>query len=104
MKNIELRPLGKAQAMVEAVRLDVTYAYDDLVFVEHNPFLLRFDTEEASRMFLHFNVDCEAEELVKLQKKLVIAAENEGIDLETASKYTLLPNEETSELEIHFQA
>lgn len=103
-KEIEMRPLGKAQVMVSATKLNVTYAYDDLVFVEHNPFLLRFDNEVANRMYLHFNVDCETEELVNIKKNVMLTAKKEGIELISDTKYSMQSNDETSEIKIHFES
>ena len=36
------RPLGLVKQLLEEIGIEVTYAYEDLVFVQHNPILLQF--------------------------------------------------------------
>ncbi len=101
----ELKSLGKARSIVEqATQLKVTYAYDDLVFIEHNPFLLRFDVEKSDQMFLHFNVDCEDTEVEKLEKALTNVAKKEGMALTKAEPYELFAPKNKYEIEVRFQA
>ena len=53
-----LKKLGIVKEIVASVGMDISYAYDDLVFLDHNAFLLQF-TEENDKLLLHCN--CEAD-------------------------------------------
>lgn len=55
--TIPLRPLGVIKTLVEAVGLDVSYVYDDLVFIEHNAFLLQMSEEHGEDLGVWFNED-----------------------------------------------
>ena len=48
-----LNPLGKVKELVESVGMAISYAYDDLVFLEHNAFLLQFG--EDGTLIVHTN-------------------------------------------------
>ncbi|MBN1499670.1 MAG: hypothetical protein JW982_05935 [Spirochaetes bacterium] len=43
----DLIPLGEVSKSLEEIGYEVTYAYNDLVFIEHSPFILRFDLEDV---------------------------------------------------------
>ena len=66
-----LRPLGKVKELVESVGMGMSYAYEDLVFLEHNAFLLQFEDDNES-ILVHTNEEAEpgeaAEGLVRLEK------------------------------------
>ena len=56
--TVPYRPLGLVTSLVESVGLEVTHSYEDLVFIEHNAFLLQMG-EQGEEVLLHFNVDAE---------------------------------------------
>lgn len=37
-----LKPLGRVKDIVEAAGMTISYVYEDLVFIDHNAFLLQF--------------------------------------------------------------
>lgn len=87
------KPLGKITAVLADLGLEVTYAYDDLVFVQHSAFLLQFtDTPNALKLFT--NTDCAPEEANEVASNMVIAFDQAGYPLEPAGKYTLAQNED----------
>lgn len=49
-----LRPLGIVKEIVEAAGMGISYVYDDLVFVDHNAFLLQF-TDGAGELLVRVN-------------------------------------------------
>lgn len=54
--SIPLRPLGMIKNLIEAVGLDISYVYDDLIFIEHNAFLLQME-EKGENLGVWFNAD-----------------------------------------------
>lgn len=100
--NTSLKPLDKILQIVEALSLNVTYEFDDLVFVEHNAFLIRFDQVDPAKIYLHFNMDCEAPEAVKLEKALILLAKDKALVLTPDRRYTMETDEETNEIKILF--
>jgi len=77
---MELFDLGRVQNVVKAATgLEVTHAYEDLVFVEHSAFLIQFDPKDLKRFLCHFNEDCPVPDRIKLLGYLQAAAEQEGL-------------------------
>lgn len=99
---MELRPLGVATEIVQETGLDVTYAYEDLIFIEHNPFMIQFDDENSKNLKLFFNVDCEHDVAGKLEEQLKNAASQRGFTITTSGKFEMTQKEETEELDIRF--
>lgn len=66
-----LKPLGKVKEIIEEAGMKLSYAYDDLVFLEHNAFLLQF-TPRPDELLIHINSEAESEtifdEIASLQK------------------------------------
>ena len=55
-----LPPVGKVMNWLEASGFTVSYLYEDLVFVESNAFLIRFEqAEDPQEILIHINTECE---------------------------------------------
>ena len=54
-QTIAARPLGIIKNLLEDIGLDITYAYEDLVFVAHNTFLLQMSDEATVPIKVWFN-------------------------------------------------
>jgi hypothetical protein len=95
------KPLGKITAILADLGLEVTYAYDDLVFVQHSAFMIQFtDVPEKLKMFI--NTECEPETADSVAANVVTAFEKEGFDLILTGRYFLTPNEDET-LNIEFE-
>lgn len=99
-----LRPLGIAKEILAGIGLEVTYVYDDLVFVEHTAFLLQFDDVNPENLKLYFNVDCEAEAAETLEAQLIHAAKAQNFTIQNNGKFELKQKEGVEEFEIRFLA
>lgn len=78
--------------MLEQISLEVTSAYDDLVFLMHNPVLLQFG-EVGETLYFHVNVETGADEAqhpAAVQK----AAAGQGITLLQRGRYRLSAGED----------
>jgi hypothetical protein len=83
-----LRPLGIVRELIEELGHEITYAYDDLVFIDHNGFLLRFG-QETGTLELFFNTDCPLDEVKKIETLLLPAAEKLELKITRKGSYTL---------------
>lgn len=81
------KPLALIAEITDTAGLDITYQYDDLVFIS-NVIIYRF-TEIGSQVDLFFNKDCETEAEQQLSEKLISAAEDKGITLSKRGHYKL---------------
>lgn len=100
--EIGVRPLPQAEEIIKATGLQMTYPYDDLVFVEHNPFLIRFDDENPKNLYVHFNVDCFESDRKSLLESLELKAVGLGMRMIETSKFTMRQKEGTEEIELEF--
>ena len=57
-----LKPLGIVKEAVESAGMAISYAYDDLVFIDHNAFLLQF-TDKDNECLIHINFDADENKL-----------------------------------------
>ena len=99
MNNDAIKPLGKITAILADLGLEVTYAYDDLVFVQHSAFLLQF-TDEPNILKLFANTECDTGEANAIAATIVLSFDKGGFVANPSGRYTLSQNgDETLKLE-----
>ena len=98
--SIPYRPLGLITVAVEKMDLEVTHAYEDLVFISHNAFLLRMD-ETPEVVHMYFNEESEPELRPEMTKQFGNFAQTQGLCVLTSGTYkmTQRPDEQ---IDIHF--
>lgn len=84
-----LRPLGKVKELVESIGMGVSYAYEDLVFLEHNAFLLQFDDDNNESLLVHSNEEAESEEAAEGLVRLERAAPAFALKIKRGQRYRL---------------
>lgn len=83
-----LRPLGIVKEIVESAGMGISYAYDDLVFLEHNGFLLQFvDTQQE--VLIHVNEEAVEDELEVVLSLLQQQAKERGMVFTRGNYYKL---------------
>lgn len=85
---MSLKPLGKITAILADLGLEVTYAYDDLVFIQHSAFLLQF-TDDPATLNLFINTECNPEEANHLASDIILAFDAQNFNLTPVGRYTL---------------
>jgi hypothetical protein len=59
--------LGRVKQIVEeALGLDISYAYDDVLFVEHSALVIVFDHDNLNKFKCYFNVDCPPDDRLRI--------------------------------------
>ncbi|WP_320169073.1 hypothetical protein [Maridesulfovibrio sp.] len=101
---MKLRSLGIVKDILESIGLNITHSYDDLVFVEHNPFMIQFDDDNPSSLKIFFNADCEAGTVQKLEQVLTTAAGQRDFSIVKSGRFEMSQKEGTEEIEIKFLA
>jgi hypothetical protein len=91
----DVRPLGLVSAVLAGMGLEVTYVYDDLVFVSHNAFMFQFE-DKAGAVRLYFNVDCPEEEAAGILDRLVSSGRGKGLTISPQGRYELGQNQDES--------
>lgn len=82
------RPLGLVKEILDGLGIEVTYAYEDLVFLQHNPVLLQFG-QVGEILFFHVNVETDETEADQLFAAIRSAADGQGITLVRRGRYRL---------------
>ena len=98
----ELRPLGELIQLVEEMDLQVTYAYDDLVFVEHSAFLFQFEGETGRKIKLYFNTDCPAPDAEQLEQRILAMAPAKKLEIRRCGTFRMKQREDEENLELQF--
>ena len=87
-QNIPYRPLGILTDMIEGIGLQITHVYEDLLFVEHNAFLLRME-KKGEDVSVFFNVDSETEKRPEIFSILAETGSKDGFNFERKGCYRL---------------
>lgn len=91
--NTDTKPLGKITAILADLGLEVTYAYDDLIFVQECAFLLQF-VDETSNLKIFINTECHPAEANLAEKQIIEAHAKAGFSLVPSGQYSLSENED----------
>ncbi|WP_287372637.1 hypothetical protein [Prosthecochloris sp.] len=86
--KIPHRALGIVREIVTELRHDITYAYEDLVFIDHNAYLLQF-TDSPDMVHLYFNIEFPEEDAEVMTRNLVESAEKRNIGVIRKGHYEL---------------
>ena len=102
-ETIPYRPLGILANCLESLGLQITHTYEDLVFVEHNAFLLQMG-ERGEDVNLYFNVDSAVEKREEIANMLIEKGKAYNLIFTWIGKYQLTPNEVDKPLQLEFLA
>ena len=86
--TIPYRPLGLIKEMIEAVGLEVTYVFEELVFIEHNAFLLQMG-EEGKNVAVRFNTESKPEARPEMLSRLQRASSPLGLDVAAGGLFSI---------------
>ena len=90
---MSLKPLGMVKTIVEAAGMGISYAYEDLVFLEHNSFLLQF-TDNDHEVMVHVNSEADEATVQGDIERLQEVARKFAMQFTRGTHYTLVPEGE----------
>ena len=99
---IPCRPLGLIKDLLEKHGFNATHCYEDLVFIEHNAFLLRME-KRGEDVSVIFNSESELEKRGQISGALAEAGKEYGLIITKNGTYELTADEENSNLMIEFK-
>lgn len=85
---MSLKPLGIVTEIVEAAGMGISYAYEELVFLEHNAFLLEF-TASNKELLIHSNSEAVESEIRDSIARLKKVAADNGVIFTDGGRYSL---------------
>jgi len=95
------RELGLVREALTAAGMDISYAYEDLVFPEHNGFLLQF-SDDPHTIKLHINIEANEDELATAISLLELKGAEIGLTLKTGSKYCMRQLDDRENITLEF--
>lgn len=98
--GVPYRPLGLVKEALEPIGIEVSYAYEDLVFIQHNHFLLQFGKTGAI-LFYYANVETAEEAAQQFFREVQGALGAKGMTLVDRGQYRLTAGA-GEELSLHF--
>jgi hypothetical protein len=100
--DYKLVPMGKLLNLIESAGFKLEYHFDDLVFIDNTSLLFRFDIKDYETVYLHFNTECDTKAKAWLIPFLTKLAQEELLQLNLASDFTLRQKIGTEEIEVVF--
>ncbi len=94
------RPLGTVAQLLEELGHEISYAYDDLIFVNENDFLLQF-SNTGHVLNLFFNKSCTKQSADHIEQSVIPAADKMGLSIVTKGLYSVTGDED-EQLRIEF--
>lgn len=88
------------QIVHNATGLDITYAYEDLVFPEHGAFIIQFDEKNNNQLFCYFNFESAESDRINIFSNLKNECMKKKAGIEMKGAYTL--KQEGEEIQIQF--
>ena len=99
--KIPYRPLGLIASFLESAGFDVSYVYEDLVFPNHNAFLLRME-RKGEEISVFFNEESDLNSRNTILKQLKEVSPQIGLKLSGKGCYRMISDEKTRTIDIEF--
>jgi hypothetical protein len=96
-----LKPLGIIKEMLDGIGFEITYAYDDLIFIEHNAFLLQMG-KSGEDVRLYFHTDSSLEKRADITNLLKECGRQYRFLVDRKGTYTVLQNRHQENLQLQF--
>ena len=88
------------QIVAAATKLDISYAYEDLVFPENTAFIIQFDDKNQNNLFCYFHEDCDSESRITLFGNLKKECLQKKCNLKMKGNFVL--EQKNDEVQIQF--
>ena len=98
---VPFRPLGILKTLLEALGFEVTHCYEDLVFVEHNAFLLRMEAK-GEEVSLLFNTESDVDKREEIEELLKSAGNAHKLVISCSGTYQMTAGEADGTINLEF--
>lgn len=98
---VPLRPLGLIKEVIDTTGLAVTHVFEDLVFIEHNAFLLQMG-ERGEEVRLYFNSESTAGMREAIARQLAVEGGKRGLAIERLGTFRVAQDEGSEQLQLEF--
>ncbi len=98
---IPYRPLGILKTVIETLGFEVTHCYEDLVFIEHNAFLLRME-QKGEEVSLLFNTESDVDKRQEIAEMFKTEGKAHKLNIANTGTYQMTPNESDGTINLAF--
>ena len=99
---IPYRPLGLVKTLVESLGFQISHCYEDLVFMEHNAFLLRME-DRGEEISLLFNTESDLDKRDEIAGLFTSEGRKHQLIVSCPGTYQMTANEEDGTITLQFQ-
>lgn len=82
----------------DSTGLDITYAYEDLVFPEHAAFIIQFDETNEQHLNCYFHSDCNTKDKEEIYKQLKETSAQKKFTIKNKGSFLLKQKGENVEI------
>ncbi len=100
-QTIPYRPLGIVKNLTESLGFVISHTYEDLIFIEHNAFLLRME-EVGDKVSIIFNDESEQDKRAVIAEAVRLEGIKHNLDVSEQGTYTMKANETGDSFDIVF--
>ncbi|MCU4157138.1 hypothetical protein J1N10_14215 [Carboxylicivirga sp. A043] len=95
------RTLMPAKEFIENMGFAISYPHDDLIFIDTNAFLLRYNDARDSSFFLYFNEELNEQKQNELRSYVLQTACDTNVEIEIRGSFKVQPSlKSKGELEV----
>jgi hypothetical protein len=98
---VPYRPLGLLKNLTESLGFQISHCYEELVFIEHNAFLLRME-EEGKDVSLFFNEESDTDKRDGITAAFKEEGAKQMLEITNRGTYQINANEADGTLDIRF--
>lgn len=100
-ETIPYRPLGILKTLIEGLGFQVTHCYEDLIFIEHNAFLLRMEGS-GEKVSLLFNTESDIDKREEISELFARERKEHSLIISSPGTYTMTANEADGTINLEF--
>lgn len=101
-QTVPFRPLGIIKMLMEGLGFEVTHCYEDLVFIEHNAFLLRMEAK-GEEVSLLFNTESDVNKRKEIEEQLKTAGKEHNLIISCSGTYQMTAGEADGTINLEFK-
>lgn len=98
---VPYRPLGLLKNLTERLGFTISHCHEELVFIEHNAFLLRME-DVGEKVSLFFNDESDIDKRAGIAEAIQQEGKKEMLEITQAGTYQMTANESDGTIDIKF--
>ncbi len=99
--TVPFRPLGLIREVIDSTGLEITHVFEDLVFIEHNTFLLQMG-DRGEEVRLYFNSESTVALRDDIARRLAEEGGKQGLNIERLGTFRVTQEEGSAHFDLEF--